>query len=79
MVQWKQIQIVSMRMRVQSLALFSGLGIWHYPELWYRSQRWLRSHIAVAVVWGSSYSSDSAPSLEPPCAVSVFLKRKEKK
>jgi len=26
---------------VQSLALFSGLRIWHRHELWWRSQTWL--------------------------------------
>jgi len=41
--QWKRIQLVSMRMQVQSLAL-------HCRELWCRSQRRLGSRIAVAVV-----------------------------
>ena len=35
---------------VQSLALFSGLRIWHCHELWWRSQMQLGSHIAVALV-----------------------------
>ena len=48
--QWKQIRLLSMRMRVQSLALLSGLRIQHCCELWCRSQMWLRSGIAVAVV-----------------------------
>ena len=39
-----------MRMRFQSLAFFSGLGIQHCCELWCRLQMWLRSGIAVAVV-----------------------------
>ena len=43
-VQWKQIQLVSMRVWVQSLASLSGLNIWHCRELW------LRSHVDVAVV-----------------------------
>jgi len=43
-------ELVSMRMRVQSLASLSGLRIWCCRELWYRLQMWLRSHIAVAVV-----------------------------
>ena len=34
--QWKQIPLVSMRMHVQSLALFSGLRIQCYCELWCR-------------------------------------------
>ena len=37
-------------MRVPSLASLSGLSIQHYRELWCRSQMWLKSHIAVAVV-----------------------------
>ena len=36
-------------MRVLSPALLTGLRIWHCQELWYRSQTWLGSHIAVAV------------------------------
>ena len=61
--QQKQIQLVFMRIWVQSLALVSGVGIQHCSELWYRSQKWLRSHVAVAVVQADSCSSDSTPSL----------------
>ena len=32
--QWKWIQLGTMRLQVQSLALFSGLGIWCCCELW---------------------------------------------
>ena len=32
-------------------------------KLWCRLQTWLRSHIAVAVVWASGSSSDFTPSL----------------
>ena len=60
--QQKQICLVSMGMQVWSLALPSGLGIWHCCELWWRSQMWLGSCIAV-VVYAGSYSSDSTPSL----------------
>ena len=35
-VQWKWIQLGTMRLQVQSLALFSGLSIWHCHELWCR-------------------------------------------
>ena len=58
-----QTQLVSMRTWVWSLSLFSGLRIWHRHELWCRSQTWLRSGIAVAVVQAGDYSSDSAPIL----------------
>ena len=44
--QWKRIQLVSMKMRVRSLASFSGSGIWHCPELWHMSQM----RLAVAMV-----------------------------
>ena len=49
-VQQKQIQQGTMRFRVQFLALLSGLRIWCCHELWYRSQMWLGSGVAVAVV-----------------------------
>ena len=48
--QQKQIQPVTMRLQVQSLALLSGLRIRHCCELWCRSQTRLRCYIAVAVV-----------------------------
>ena len=49
-VQWKQIQLGIMRLQAQPLAfLISGLSIWHFRELWCRSQMQLRSGIAVAV------------------------------
>ena len=56
-VQWKQIQLGTMRLRVQSLA-----SIWWCCELWCRSQTQLRSCMAAAVVEASSCSSDSTPS-----------------
>ena len=49
MTQQKQIQLVSMRMRVQSLASLSGSGIQRCCELWYTSQTRLESGIAVVV------------------------------
>ena len=45
MAQQEQIQLVSMRMWVQSLALLSGLRIRHYHELWCRSQMPLDTQI----------------------------------
>ena len=48
--QWaKNPDIVSARMRIQSLALLSGFRIRCCHELWYRSQIRLRSDVAVAV------------------------------
>ena len=52
-----------MRMQVWSLALFSGLRIQCYCELWCRWQMQLGSWIAVTVAKASGYSSDSALSL----------------
>ena len=44
-----QTQLVSMRMRVRSLASLSGLRIQLCNEPWCRSQMWLRSGAAVAM------------------------------
>ena len=54
-----------MRTQVQSQASLSGLRIQRCCELWCMSQTCLGSRVAVAVavVWASSYSSDSIPSL----------------
>ena len=70
--QWKLIQLVSMRMRLQSLASFGGLRIQCHHELWYRSQTQLGSCNAVAVgrlaaaipvwplAWELPYAMDAA-------------------
>ena len=52
-----------MRTQIQSLASLSGLRIWHYRELWCRSQTQLRSLVAVAVAYAVSYSSNWTLSL----------------
>ena len=52
-----------MRLQFRSLALLSGLRIWHCCELLCGSQKWLRSHIAVALVQVGGYSSNQTPSL----------------
>ena len=51
------------RMQVQSLASLSGLRIQCCSELRCRLQMRLESHIAVAVVQASGYSSDLTPGL----------------
>ena len=71
MVQQKQSRLVSMRMQVPSLAVLSGLRIQRCCELWCRWRMWLRSHVAVAVVWAGSCSSDSTPSLGTSYALGV--------
>ena len=73
MAQQKQIQLVSIRTQVQSLAVLNVLGIWHVQELW------LRSHIAVAVVLAGSCSSDSTPSLGTSTCPGCSPKKKKKK
>ena len=47
--QWYQTQLLSMRTQVQILAPLSELRIQHCLELWCRSQKRLRSDVAVAV------------------------------
>ena len=59
-------EMSSMRMQVRSLASISGSGIQCCPELWYSSQTWLGSGVAVAVAvaliqtlaWESPYAAD---------------------
>ena len=63
MAQWRQIQLGTMRMRVQSLASLSGLRIRHCHELWCRPQTRLGSCVAVSVAQAGSCSSDSTPNL----------------
>ena len=46
-----------MRMQIQSLAMLSGLRIRHCRELWHRSQTWLGSGVAVAVVFSFTNKS----------------------
>ena len=60
--------------------LASRLRIWHYHELWCRSQMQLRSLVAVAVVDAGGCSSDSTPGLGASiCQGSSPRKDKKKK
>ena len=77
--QWKQIQLVSMRMKVRSLALPSGLRIQCCCELWGRSQMLVGSDVAVAVLQASSYSSNSTPCLETSICCGYGPKKTKKK
>ena len=63
MVQQKQIQLGTMRLRIRYLALLSWLRIPCCLELWCRSQMQLGSGIAMAVAQASGYSSDQTPGL----------------
>ena len=73
-------QVVCMRMWVWYQVLLIGLKIQHCCELWYRSQTWLWSHCAVAVVHQlcQQRSSDLTPSGETLYATAVALKSKAK-
>ena len=62
--------------------LLSGLRIWHCCELWYRSQTWLGSSVAVAVAQTGSCGSNSTPgplAWELPYAMGTALKSEKKK
>ena len=75
----ENIWLVTRRMQVQPLASLSRLRSRHCCELCCRSQMQLRSHIAVAVVEASSYSSIQPPAWELLYAVGEALKRPKKK
>ena len=55
--------IISVRMRVQSLAFLSGLKIRRYHKLWCRWKMWLGSGVAVAVMEACGCSSNLTPSM----------------
>ena len=63
----------------EDVGLVSGLTvrIQHCCKLWCRSQIWLRSHVAVAVVQAGSCSSSSVLAWELPHATGAALKRKQ--
>ena len=73
----KQIRLVSMRLRIQSLALLSVLSIWNCHKPWCKSQTWLGSHVAVAVA--VTLAPIQTLAWELPYAVGLALKRKKKK
>ena len=77
--QWKRIQLGTMRLRVQSLASFSGLRIWDCHELWCSLQMQLRSCIAVAVAQAISCSSDLTSSLGTSMCCKWGPKKQKKK
>jgi len=77
--QQKRIRLGTMRLWVRSLALLRGLRIQCCHELWYRSQMWLRSCVAMAVCRLAAVALIRPLAWEPPCAASVALKSKKKK
>ena len=84
-VQWKRIWLVSMRMQVWSLALLSGLGIWHCSELWCRSQTllWIPSCCGCGIGHRPVAIAPIRPNfhmhIQLPYAASAALKQKKKK
>ena len=58
-----EMNLISMRTWVQSLAPLSGLRIQRCHELWYRLQTQLGSQVAVAVALAGSCNREPAPSL----------------
>ena len=66
------------RMRVQSLASLTELSIRHCHKLWHRSQRQLRSGIAMAVSVAEAAALIQPLAWELPYATGVALKNKNK-
>ena len=64
-----------MRLQVRSLAMLSGLRVQHCCKLQHRSQMWLRSHVAVAVVQASAASLPGLLTWELPYAAGAALKQ----
>ena len=73
-----RILLVFIRIWVQSLASLSGLRVQRSCELWCRSQTQLGARVAVAVLWASSCSSDSTPSLGTSLCLGCSPKGKKK-
>ena len=71
--------IVSARLRVQFLALLSGLQIQCCCKLWHRSQMWLRSGVAVAVAWASAVAPIGPLVQELPYVAGAAMTKKRKK
>ena len=71
MPQWKRIQLGTMRLRVQSLVLLSGLIFRCCRGLWCRSQTWLGSGMAAALIrplaWEPLYARCAALKGKYPC------------
>ena len=74
-----KIQLVSMRMQVQSLALLSGLKDPALLQAAVLVMTQIRSGIAVAVAQANSCSSDSTPSLNFHMPSAQPKKRQKKK
>ena len=78
-VQWKQIQLVSMRMPVRSPASLSGSGIRCCHELWCRSQTWLRSTLLRLWRRPAAVALIRPLGWELPYGMNMALKSKKKR
>ena len=81
MVQWKQIRVVSMRMRVRSLAYLSGLWI---PSIAPSYGVGRRCSLDPALLWlwlrpAATVQIQTTPAWELPYVVGTALKRKKNK
>ena len=79
MAQQKRIRLGTMKFWVRSLALLSGLRIWHCRELWCRLQTRLGSGVAVAWCRLAAVAPIRPLGWEPPYAMGVALKRQKDK
>ena len=75
MVQWKRIQLGTMKLRVRSLASISGLRFGRCRGLCCRFRTQLRSCFAVAVARPAAIAPIRPLDWEPPHAAGVALKR----
>ena len=75
--QWKQIRLGTMRLQVQSLAVLSGLRIWHCPKLWCRSQ--YGSDLMLLWLWPTAIAPTWLLAWELPYATGAALNRKKNK
>ena len=75
----KQIWLVTMRLRVGSLASISGLRIQRCCELWHRLQTWLGADVSVAMYRPAAITLIRPLAWEPPYATGAALKSKKKK
>ena len=71
--------MVSVRLQIWSLSLFSGLRIQHCRELWCVLQTGLGNHVAATVAQGGSCVSNMTHSLRTSMCHRCCLKKEKKK
>ena len=77
--QRKRIQLGTVRLQVRSLALLSGLRIWHCHELWCRWQKWLGGGMAVAVAGCGQLLPAAVALIRPSLGTSICHRCSPKK